>query len=234
MSAVKNATYKGFTKTEQTYRTENVVNNNTAVYVLSLRNPNGAKTVSINYIFPISPSNLRKAATAMSSFYDVSGTPIENGVSRIVDQYGMAPPIYTLEGTTGWQRHSNDNFAYTGLESIKQAQLLLDMMALGNNQQMLSQQKTLYTLELYDYFAQEFWEVVPQGEQIIRQSESQPLLFHYRFRLLCVKNLGTPPQSSIPDPISQAFSTAASTVGRTVQAFSNMVTGTYQEIAGIV
>ena len=112
MSAVKNATYKGFTKTEQTYRTENVVNNNTAVYVLSLRNPNGAKTVATNYIFPISPSNLRKAATAMSSFYDVSGTPIENGVSRIVDQYGMAPPIYTLEGTTGWQRHSNDNFAY--------------------------------------------------------------------------------------------------------------------------
>ena len=234
--SLNKVTINNFPNINQQYRTENVSNTHPAIYALNLRYGTPPyKSVVGSVIFPISPQDLRKSRVFMSSFYDVSGNGLSGGVHRIVDQYGVAPPIFVLEGTTGWQKHSNDNFANTGLEAAKFLQQYLDYFAIFNTIKSQNNRPDLFILEYYDYFTDDFWEVAPIGEQIMRQSESQPLLFHYRLRLVGMRELKiAPPAPTKVDLISQAFSTAASTVGRTVQAFSNMVTGTYQEIAGIV
>ena len=85
------------------------------------------------------------------------------GVARIIDQYGMSPLTFVIEGTTGWQKHLTDGFQYTGLQAIRRIQTILEFFAYLNAGQAQAQKTDFYTMEFYDYFTREFYEVVPIG-----------------------------------------------------------------------
>jgi hypothetical protein len=167
----------------QSFSTVKVPNTRLALYTLSIRSPGHSSLSFFTYTFPISPGALRKAPTAMSAIYDTSGPVLKNGVKRDVDSFGLTPPMYTLEGTTGWDRHQTDGLIFTGLQSIQQLQYLISLYAQLNQAQKQANNPSLYTMEFYDYFNQEFWQVEPMGEMEISQSERAPTLQYYRCRL---------------------------------------------------
>lgn len=220
---------------DQLYRTESVVNTRISLYTLSIFNPGGAKTPYQSYTFPLSPSNMRKEFSSMAAMYDTQGTSEHYGVERLVDQFGMSPPIFSLEGTTGWKKHLSDNFQFTGLESIKQIESMLYTFAKLNADQSQSRKKELYTMEFYDYFSGDYWEVVPIGPQAIRQDQRQPLLFYYNFRFAGLKSVSAPSYpTNKTDPITQAFNLAINTVSQTVQNFIGGIESTYNSIGGLL
>lgn len=134
------------------------------------------------YTFPLSPSALRMERSSLSSFSDTQGPPLTQGVSRVMDTYGLAPPIFTIEGTTGWDLHSGDGYSLTGLQSMQQLAQFLATYADLNQVQRAAGVPYLYSLEFYDYFTSNFWKVEPVGPQVFRQDASRPQLVYYRFR----------------------------------------------------
>jgi hypothetical protein len=134
------------------------------------------------YTFPLSPSSLRMERSSMSSFSDTQGPILTQGVSRVMDTYGLAPPIFTIEGTTGWDLHSGDGYSLTGLQSMQQLAAFLATYADLNQVQRAAGIPYLYSLEFYDYFTSNFWKIEPVGPQIFQQDASRPQLVYYRFR----------------------------------------------------
>jgi hypothetical protein len=118
----------------------------------------------------------------MSSFSDTQGSPLTQGVSRVMDTYGLAPPIFTIEGTTGWDLHSGDGYSLTGLQSMQQLARFLATYADLNQVQRAAGIPYLYSLEFYDYFTSNFWKIEPVGPQIFQQDAARPQLVYYRFR----------------------------------------------------
>lgn len=220
----------------QTYRNQQVPNMRQAVYRLSIHAPNKARTPLETYTFPISPSNIRRNFTSMATFYDTPGTIAQHGVARLIDQYGIAPIVYDISGTTGWQKHLTDGFQYTGLQSIQRIQRMLLEYANLNAMQSQDQQNEFYTLEFYDYFYNEFYEVVPVGPQEIWQDQQKPILTNYQFHLVGVRSVAEPalPQGSTSDPIAAAFDTAVATVQNNVSTFMSGVTDIYQSAQNVV
>lgn len=102
----------------QQFHTLDVGNRSVALYQLSVRDPSQAFADLMTYTFPLSPAAVRSEPNALSTFSDTQGTSLQSGVSRVVDTYGLAPPIFTIEGTTGWDRHSTDGYVLDGLQSI--------------------------------------------------------------------------------------------------------------------
>lgn len=176
----------------QSFRNYPVPNQLPALYTLSIRNPGYSAREYASYTFPLTPSMIRKDYNAMSRVYDVQGSPEQNGVQRLVDSYGLAPPIFTVEGTTGWQRHISDGFLLTGQESIRVLQTLLSRYASLNQTQVKSGNPELYTLEFYDYFSKQYWVVEPVGPQGFMQNRAQPLYTHFRFRWAAVQSVSAP------------------------------------------
>jgi hypothetical protein len=140
----------------------------------------------------MSPQGVRKDIPQFNTTYEVQGPPNTQGVVRLVDMWGQAPPVYTLRGTTGWKLHSNDSFALTGKASILAIQALLTAFATLNQQRMAAQAITFYTLEFYDYWMDEFWRVVPVGPQGIDQTSDKPIVSYYTFRLACIMPISAP------------------------------------------
>jgi hypothetical protein len=212
----------------QSFSTVKVPNTRLALYTLSIRSPGFSALSFFTYTFPISPGALRKAPTAMSAIYDTSGPVLKNGVKRDVDSFGLAPPIYTLEGTTGWDRHQTDGMIFTGLQSIQQLQYLISLYAQLNQAQKQANNPSLYTLEFYDYFNQEFWQVEPMGEMEISQSERAPTLQYYRLRFAAVQQVSAPLISDVfADPILQLFAAASSAAAGAVQSGISSILGLY-------
>ncbi len=207
-----------FTSPYQTFRQVPVPNTRSAIYTLSIRYPGALSAPYSVYTFPMSPSSLRKTYTAMSTAFDTAGDPSYQGVQRQVDIYGNAPVTYVLEGTTGFNRHSNDAYLATGLQSIQNLATLLAQYAELNQYQIQAGISVLYTLEFYDYFSNDFWQVEPLGQQGFYQDASQPLWIKYRFMLAGVKRVDAPIFSSLADPIGQLFNAAAGPVMTQVQS----------------
>jgi hypothetical protein len=214
---------------EQIFSTTPLPNTRTALYGLSIRAPDPSQTEIASYTFPISPSAISKEIMAMTNYYDIQGTPAQGGVQRIADFYGDSPTTFILQGTTGWQYHATDGGTFTGFDSILAVQALLAQYAQLNQQQAQSQQP-LYTLEFYDYFAEDFWQVVPMGRQGIRQSATRPLVFEYQFRLIGIRSLSAVPLAAASDPIAQDFSTPASEAQSTVSASISMTLSGYASL----
>src|SRR3954463_10204177 len=169
------------------YRTQDVGNSSHPVlYQLSIRDPSQAYVDMSTYTFPLSPSNVRTEVNALSTFSDTQGTPLQNGVSRVVDSYGLAPPIITLAGTTGWDRHSTDGYVLTGLQSIILLRNFIEQYVHLNEVQRQSGNTDMFCLEFYDFFTSQFGQVEPIGPQLIQQAAERPLLSSYRFRLAAV------------------------------------------------
>lgn len=195
--------------TNQTFATIPVNNNNYALYVLVIRDTSNSPFIT--FTFPLSPQSLSKSFNAMANIFDVNGDASTHGVQRIIDQYGNAPPIYTIEGHTGWKLHSQDGYTNNGLESIQQLEGVLNVYATLNVTQGESNQPP-YTLEFYDYFKQEFWQVEPIGPQEIKQSAQRPLYSYYSFKFAAVKNLGDA-IDQLTDSILGAVDSASQALG---------------------
>jgi hypothetical protein len=213
----------GVTQT-QSFTTVPTQNLQLAMYALSIRQPGVSASEYQTYIFPLSPELLRKEYAAMSSFYDQQGQPGLNGVQRKIDNFGLAPPIITIGGTTGWQRHSNDLYLYTGLQAITNLEQLLQTYAQLNAQLVAGGSTILFTLEFYDYFKGEFWQVEPIGPQGVFQNSQKPLLSYYQFRFAAIQQVSMP----IIDEIeARLFTAVANTLMRGIQGFTSTVLQKY-------
>lgn len=203
----------------QTFRTIPVPTPGLALFTLALRQPGPALLSFFTYTFPLSPQALRKEYTAMSTVYDIQGSPSQGGVQRVVDIFGNTPFTFVIEGTTGQQRHSTDGYLFTGRQSIDQILEILELYASLNQAQMANNSRQLYTLEFYNYFAQEFWQVVPDGPQGITQTNQSPTLQFYRLRFAGIKPVNAPLVSNIfSDQVAQLFIAGSSYVKKGVQS----------------
>jgi hypothetical protein len=164
---------------------------------------------SLTYIFPISPAAVKKEFSSLNTVYDVQGSPQNQGVQRLVDMWGQAPPIITLRGTTGWKRHSLDFFALSGKDSLTMIQNLLSTFAQKNQELMAKNATDYYSLELYNYWDSEFWSVVPIGPQGIEQSADRPIIGTYIFRLACIRAVAAPIPPLAMDLIVSLWSAGA-------------------------
>jgi hypothetical protein len=174
----------------QQFRTKSVANDGKCLYQIRLCAPVISALEIHTYTFPLSPSSLRFERSSMSSYVDVQGSLVNQGVKRVVDVYGLAPPIITIEGTTGWDTHLMDGDDTTGLDSIKQLATFLATYAELNQVQRLAGIPFLFTLEFYDYFTNNFWVIEPIGPQIFQQDSARPLLSYYRFRWAAIHPAG--------------------------------------------
>jgi hypothetical protein len=166
----------------QQFRTQPVPVTQQALYSLRLCAPVISSLELMTYTFPLSPTSLRVERSSLSSFADTQGPIALQGVRRVMDTYGLAPPIFTIEGTTGWDTHSSDGYSLTGLQSMQKIASLLATYADLNQTQRAAGIPYLYTLEFYDYFTSNFWVIEPVGPQIFMQDAQRPLLVYYRFR----------------------------------------------------
>jgi hypothetical protein len=208
------------------FRTSTVPASQPALYQLSIRAPGQQFAELSTYTFPITPSSIRYTPSAMSSRHDTRGPPTSQGVTRVVDRYGLTPPDIVIEGTTGWDRHLSDGYILTGLQSIQLLQKFLQQYETLNQQQLAAGIPNLYTLEFYDYFQSQFWQVEPMGPQTVRQSSDRPLLTYYRFFWMCVAPVGLPILGEIDaiantllTPAAQAAINAARTLGAVLVAY---------------
>lgn len=217
----------------QSFQTIPLPNSQLALYRINISAPGGSQQTVRSWTFPISPRNLMKTFTAMANIYDVAGPSSTNGVTRVVDMYGNSPVTYKIEGTTGWQSHSTDGFAFTGMQSIADIVSALNYFAQANATQLESNNSDLYTMQFFDYFSNEYWNVVPIGQQIVRQDESKPLLFFYSFTFAGVSPVTDALKDTVNDPVqsalsvstSQAISSLNTSVNSTLDSYVNNTAG---------
>jgi hypothetical protein len=168
------------------------------LYTLSLRNPGNAATFfsgNTTYTFPIAPQFMRKEKMSLAQIMDIAGPSANQGVARNIDLFGEAPPIYTIRGTTGAKHHSTDGYIWDGIQSIQIVQNIIDQFWVKNAAQIeAGQGGNLFMLEFYDYYMNEYWQVVPIGPQGIEQNADKPLWAYYTFRFAAVK----PVSAAIP------------------------------------
>lgn len=216
---------------EQSFSTlpVSIVGNGVALYTLSIRAPGNASppVPGLTYTFPMSPQGVRKEVPELNTIYDVQGPFNTGGVTRLVDMWGESPPIYTLRGTTGWNRHSTDTFALTGKASILAIQALFSQFALLNQYQMQAQATVFYTMEFYDYWMNEFWQVVPVGPQGIDQSADKPILTYYTFRFAAIRPISSPIPPLAVDLITALLSTGEEHAVAAFNGFSSNVLSAY-------
>jgi hypothetical protein len=211
----------------QTFRTMDVPTPGLALYTLALYAP-GAWFSFMTYTFPLSPQSLRREFVSMSTVYDVQGPVLEGGVTRVVDMYGNSPMTFVIGGTTGQKRHSADGYLFTGRQSIDQVLELFTLFADLNQKQMAADSDKMYTMEFYDYYTQNFWQVVPVGPQGITQGIQAPTLQFYQFRLAGIKPVSAPILSNLfADQVGQMFIAASSAVGDVVRGFVGGLVGLY-------
>lgn len=194
----------------QTFRPQPIPNFRPALYQMVIRAPSPPHGVVFGYTFPISPANIRKEPTALTNIYDV-GSPDPNllGVQRNADIFGQTPPMFVVEGTTGFQYHNTDGYGLTGIDSIIALQNIFSQYAALNQQQIQAQIADPYLLEFYDYYLNDFWQIVPMGPESISMDRSRPLLVNYSFRFAGLRNLSAPPPPSGNDVVAQNLSASA-------------------------
>ncbi len=208
------------------FLTSTVPTDRPALYQLSIRSPGPNSSEIATFTFPLSPSSLRASASAMSTYIDTQGPPTYQGVTRVVDRYGLAPPLFTIEGTTGWDRHLADGFVLPGLQSMNLLRAFLVNYETLNQQQLKQGISTLYTLEFYDFFTPQFWQIEPIGPQVVRISNDRPLLYYYRFYWAAIGPVGVPLAgeldaiaSVLETPVAQAALGAVSTLNAVLTTY---------------
>lgn len=194
----------------QSFRNFPVPNFQPAVYALSIRSPGAALLDYATFTFALSPQALRTEYPALTNHYLVQDDPQTGspGVAVKADNYGTGPPLIIIEGTTGWQRHGSTGYLSTGLQDIQNLKAFLAEFDTLNQEQMAAGDPDLYALEFYDYFSNEFWQVVPEGPQLIWQTRERPLLHYYRLRLQAMRPVGAP-LLGLLDALLQTFATPA-------------------------
>lgn len=188
----------------QTFRNIPIPNFRPCIYGMAIRSPGGA--IFDTFVFPLSPESIRTEYNAMSTVFDVSGDASVYGVTRIVDMYGNAPPIITIEGTTGWQFHGQDGYQQSGLQAMQNLEDMLKEYAAEVQIQIRNGATDLATMEFYDFFRGQYWEIVPMGRFGVRQDRNRPLLANYFFRFAATRPLDGPNIGALADDVALAFS----------------------------
>lgn len=198
------------------------------LYMLTIRAPAPPFMPVETFIFPLSPTSVRKSFVGLTAIYDTPGPPELNGVQRVVDTYGMTPFNYEIEGTTGWDRHEMDGYLYTGLQAVQRLQRLFQNYARFNQIQRQLGDPNLYFMEWHDFFNGEFYQVEPVGPQEVVQSERAPLLQFYRFRLAGIQPVGSPLENAlVSDAIALLFALPLPTAVQRAVLIGNAVAATY-------
>lgn len=209
------------------FNTVKVPNLKIALFMLSIRSPEPPYLAIDTFIFPISPERVRKVPNALSAIYDTAGPPITSGVTRRVDAYGISPPLFEIEGTTGWDRHLTDGFLLTGQQAVQRLQQMLNHYAELNQVQQLNNNPNGYTLEFGDFFNSEFWQVEPCGPIEIRASSRAPLLQYYRLRLCAIQPIAAPISATVLDLMAIALAGQPAAVVRSTLAATALLIATY-------
>jgi hypothetical protein len=204
------------------FRTRSVPANQRVLYQIRLCAPIISSLELSTYTFPLSPTSLRMERSSMSSYADTQApglrAPLTQGVTRVMDIYGLAPPIITIEGTTGWDLHSADGYSLTGLQSMQQLAAFLAEYADLNQVNRIAGIPYPFKLEFYDYFTSNFWQIEPIGPQIFQQDSTRPLLVYYRFRWAATIPAGgiADVLDEIGDVLDVGSQLAASSLGQSI------------------
>jgi len=184
-------------------------NNQPVLYKLSLftlGDPNAVGPTE-EFIFPLTPAKVTKTVMNLTNYYDVQGNNTNYGVQRIIDVYGLTPPIITISGTTGFQFHSLDGYQWSGRSSFARLVALIQAYATAVAQaNSSSQTTTLPLLQFTDSYTSEVYNVVPLNQQSYNMDVSRPIYQMYDLQFLA-QTTQTPQSISLSqqDPIVQAF-----------------------------
>jgi len=204
-------------QTNTTFGVKYVSNTLKPVYVLTLVSPSLGPGIQLQYVLPISPQSLQIQRKSLAAWYETQGTSNQQYVNRIIDLYGMTPMIFTIRGTTGFNKYSNTGYDMSGIDLMKQLQNVLESYFSSVQSSQPSQ------LQWLDYFYQEYWEVVPIGPINITQDASRPLWMYYELTMAGTHRLNS---NQIPsDPVKSNLAQAES-------AFGNLGTGMLEIITG--
>lgn len=160
-----------------------------------------------SFIFPLTPNNVTKQVINLTNYYDVRGNANNYGVQRIIDQFGLTPPIITISGTTGFQFHSLDNYQWSGKSSfallVHFIQTYAYLVASVTNS---SQPSTMPAMLFTDGFTGETFNVVPIGQQSYAMDSARPIIQTYNIQFLAQSTI-TPIAINISqlDSIAQVF-----------------------------
>jgi hypothetical protein len=187
-------------------------NNQSVLYKLQIDLGTGGVGPAGNpdpFIFPLTPNNVSKQSINLTNYYDVASTnPDQFGVQRIIDNFGLTPPIITISGTTGFQFHSLDNYQWSGKSSFAQLVKYIQQYnsLVVNNVSSGQSAGPLPRMIFTDGFTNESFDVVPFGNQGYAMDAGRPI--YQTYNLQFIARLSTSPTSvniSDEDPIAQAF-----------------------------
>lgn len=187
-------------------------NNQAVLYKLEIKSNlatslDQSNSGTTTFIFPLTPSSVTKSVINLTNYYDVQGDNTNNGVQRIIDIYGLTPPIITISGTTGFQFHSLDNYQWSGKSSfallvqfIQQYAVLVATAANSN------QTVQMPVMTFTDGFTGEVFNVIPMSRQAYSMDVSRPILQTYNLQFLAQSSTApTAVSLTQEDAISQTF-----------------------------
>ena len=201
----------------QVYRNLTVFNNDLALYRLQIRqaavgSPPASSSVGLSpagtalsasdfsdFIFPLSPESLSYQRINLTSYYETHGDSKNFGVKRIIDQFGLTPPLITISGTTGFKFHNLDGFRWTGKQSILRLEAIIQNYAQLVQQAIETNATNFPQLFFYDTWKQQTWEVVPYNAQGFAMDNRRPLFTNYNIQLIAVQSIGTPAFANTPN-----------------------------------
>ena len=190
----------------------------------------------LKFIFPISPTGLKKTVDHLNTPYLVAGSAYNfnnPGVSREMDMFGQTPPAWSIEGTTGWKYHSNDGNTIEGIQAFHNLQSIMTHYNYFVQVQARLQNKLQYTLELYDYFNRDYWVVVPSGPQVFEMNANRPLIGNYRLNLLGIRPVKAPPKPLLlKSALAQRLSSTVSNAASSILGFTTGVGNAFNELSG--
>ena len=184
-------------------------NNQAVLYKLSIVSNGVPGVILPDFIFPLTPNNIQKQSVSLTNYYDVSGPAdsINIGVQRIIDIYGLTPPIITISGTTGFQFHSLDQFQWSGKASFARlVQFIQTYIFAAASATTSSQITNIPTLQFTDGFTGEVFNLVPLNQQLYSQDANRPIYQTYNLQFLASASVTqTPVGLAQQDVVIQAF-----------------------------
>lgn len=159
-------------------------NNQAVLYKLEMKDKGN---IIQTFIFPLTPNNINKQFINLTNYYDVASTDAGHlGVQRIVDNFGLTPPIITISGTTGFQFHSLDNYQWSGRSSFAQLVQFIQSynFLVASNVESGQNAGPLPQLLFTDGFTNEIFDVVPFSTQSSGMEASRPLYQTYNLQFI--------------------------------------------------
>lgn len=163
------------------------------------------------FVFPVSPQNSKIERNSLVNWFETqaSSNPsarLSQDITRIIDAYGLTPPIFTVSGTTGYNKYQADNFQKTGTAWTTALKKFFSDWY--DNLQLTGQPETMQFL---DFFQHEFWNVVPVGPLVLNQASTQPLWVFYNFSLAAISPISATPVNVTGLSMQSNFFTPPST-----------------------